>query len=202
MFDQDDQAAMRTPIKPIRPSGMQLKASSFRSYVSQLTRQGWRDAVIAAVPAETAGLIRDPPLAGSWMDLMHILFITEAVETIAGLPAVRELALKGTEDARRPYMGIIESVLKIFDTSPATLFKRMNPLVSSFIKGVDYRYTPVSDRSCVMEVRYLTDYEIPLSVFISGIPTFQALLDACGAKGLIGQPERLSASSARYRVQW
>jgi hypothetical protein len=184
------------------PSGMRLKASTFRSYVKCLIQDGRRDAVLALVPHETAVLIKDPPLAGSWMDLIHIFRITQAVEQIAGMTAVRELARKGTEDARRPYTSIVEGVLKLFGTSPATLFKRMNLLVSSFLEGVEYRYTPKTDRSGVMEVEYKTTYEIPTSVFVSGMPSFQSLLASCGAKGVVGQPERLGPNKARYLIQW
>jgi hypothetical protein len=183
-------------------SGMRLKASTFRCYVKCLIQDGRRDAVLALVPPETAVLIKDPPLAGSWMDLMHIFHITVAVEQIAGMSAVRELARKGTEDARRPYTGVVESVLKLFGTSPATLFKRMGLLVSSFLEGVEYRYTPRSDRSGVMEIEYKTSQEIPTSVFVSGIPSFQSLLASCGARGVVSQPERLGPNRARYHIQW
>jgi len=181
---------------------MRLKAMTFRSYVSILGRDGKREAVIALVPPDTAALIASPPLAGSWMDLRHILNITEAVEKLGGMNAVRELSRRGTEESRKPYMGVVEMVLKLFGTSPATLLKRMNTLVSSFIEGVDYRYVSGNERSCVMEMAWAADYEIPMSVFVSQIPTFQTLLDACGVKGIVGQPERVSANKARYLIQW
>jgi hypothetical protein len=74
--------------------------------------------------------------------------------------------------------------------------------VSSFIEGVDYRYTPTGDRSCVMEMEWAADFEIPMCVFISQIPSFQVLLDACGANGVISPPERLGPTTARYHIQW
>lgn len=181
---------------------MRLKASTFRSYVGILVKDGRRDAVMALVPRETAALMADPPLPGSWMDLQHTIFMTVAVEKLAGMAGVRDLARRGTDDARKPYMGVVESVLKLFGTSPATLFKRMNLLVSSFIEGIDYRYTAETERSGTMDIEWATDLEIPTCVFFGQIPSLQALLDACGAKGIVSAPERLASNKARYRIKW
>jgi hypothetical protein len=181
---------------------MRLKALTFRSYVVVLNRDGRRGAIMALVPPDTAALIADPPLAGSWMDLKPMMHLTQAVEKLGGMTAVRELARKGTDEARKPYMGVVEGVLKLFGVSPATLFKRMNALVSSFIEGIDYRYTPISDRSGAMEMEWDADFEIPMCVMIGQTPTFQVLLDACGVKGVVGQPERLGPKKARFLLHW
>lgn len=179
-----------------------IKALTFRSYISILTKELRYDAVVAAVPAETARLMAAPPLAASWMDFRHLVYIGSAVEVIGGTTAVRDLARKATDDARKPYMGVVESVLKLFGTSPATLFKRMSSLVNSFIQGVDFEYTPLSERSGTMEVQYHADYEIPNSVFVGVAPTFQTLLDACGATGVVGPAQRISATAARFSIRW
>jgi hypothetical protein len=78
----------------------------------------------------------------------------------------------------------------------------MNTLVSSFCKGVDYCYVPTSERAGTMEVRFATNDEVPLCVFVTVVPTVETFLDACGVKGVIGQPERLSPNTARFTVQW
>jgi hypothetical protein len=181
---------------------VRIKATTFRSYVAILAGDGKRDAVMAHVPPDTAALMRDPPLPGSWMDGRHVHDVLVAVDQIGGMGAVRELARRGTEDARRPYMSIVEGVLKLFGTSPATLFKRMNALVSSVLEGVDFSYTPTGDRAGVMDVTWSADFEMPMSEFASLMPTFQTLLDSCGAKGVVEMPERLGPSRARYRIQW
>ena len=181
---------------------MRLKASTFRTYVGILGKDGRRDAVLALVPPATAALMRDPPLAGSWMDLTHMHAIDQAVETLGGMAAVRDLARRGTEAARKPYMGVVEGVLKLFGTSPATLLKRMNTLVSSFIEGIDYKYIVTSDRAGVMEVTFAADYELPTSAFVGQVPTLQTLLDACGVKGVVSAPERLGPNRARFKIQW
>ena len=181
---------------------LKVKAKTFRSYVSILTADGKYDAVLAIVPPDTAALMRDPPLPGSWMHGRHMHDVVVAVNAIGGLTAVRELTRRGTEDARKPYMSIVEGVLKLFGTSPATLFKRMNSLVTSFIQGVDYAYSARSERSCVMQVQYKCEPAIPDCVFVSLTPTFQTLLESCGHQGVVSPHERLSTHSARYVIQW
>jgi hypothetical protein len=181
---------------------LRVKAKAFRSYLGILIADGKRDAVMAVVPPDTAALMRDPPLPGSWMDGRHMHDVVVAVDAIGGIAAVRELTRRGTADARKPYMSIVEGVLKLFGTSPATLFKRMNTLVGSLLEGVDFRYTPKSDRSGVMEVEWAIDYEMPTCEFVGLMPTFQTLLDACGSKGVVGMPERLGPNKARYSIQW
>jgi Protein of unknown function (DUF2378) len=183
-------------------SRMRLKAATFRTYIRILTEDGRREAVRALVPPETAALMLEPPLSGSWMDLAHMHHIDHAVETLGGMAAVRDLARKGTDQARKPYMGVVEGVLKLFGTSPATLFKRMNTLVSSFVSGIDYRYTATGERSGTMVVAFDADHELPTSAFVGQIPTLQTLLDTCGVKGVVGAPERLGPQTARFHIQW
>ena len=181
---------------------VRVKALTFRSFVTAVEKHGKRDAVLTRVPRDTAALIESPPLPGSWMDLWTVWHIIQALEEIGGMPLVREVSRQATDDARRPYMRIVDSVLKMFGTSPATLFKRMNSLVSSIIEGVTFRYTVLSERSGVMDVEWEADYEMPACEFVGLVPTFQTLLSACGAKGVVGTPERTGPNKARYAIQW
>ncbi len=177
------------------------KALYFRWYISILAKDGKRDAVMAKVPQDTAALIANPPLASSWVELLHIENVLRAVETIGGMPAVRELSRKATEEARKPYMNVVESVLKLFGASPAILFKRMN-LLLRHVEGVNYHYTAINDRSGVMEVEWVSGHEIPDCVVVTQLPVFQALLDSCGVKGVVGSPERLGPNQVRFQIQW
>jgi hypothetical protein len=183
-------------------SGSRVKAQWFRSYVSVLVEERKRDAVMALVPPDTAALISDPPLAASWLELRHISAVICAVEKLGGMSAVRDHARRVTEQSRAPYMGIVEGVLRLFGTSPATLFKRMNTLVSNFIQGVDFTYAPTSERSGVLQVEYPDDGEVPLCVFVGQTFAFQTLLDACDVKGVVAPPERRGPNKASYNINW
>jgi hypothetical protein len=186
----------------MKASGMRLKATTFRTYVGILDKERKLAAVTKLLPVETAAMIADPPLPASWMDLIHMYHITEAVEKIGGMNAVRELARKGTEAARRPYMSVVEGLLRLFGASPATLFKRMNTLVRVVTQGVEYEYTVTGERSGVMVMTHKTHYALPMSIFFSTIPALQTLLDVCGVKGTVSDPGRLSPQAARFVISW
>jgi hypothetical protein len=181
---------------------MRLKASTFRSYIHVLARERKTSAVLALVPPATAAVIEAPPLAGTWVDFQHIIDITVAVETLGGMVGVRDFTKKATADARKPYMGVVEGVLKLFGTSPATLFKRMNDLVKSTLEGLDYAYTATSERSGTMELTYQLSQEVPTCMFVGAVPALQILLDTCGVEGVIGPPVRLGPNKVRFTIQW
>jgi hypothetical protein len=183
-------------------TGIRLKASTFRSYISVLADDGRAQAVMERVPPETAAIMADPPLASSWVDFRHIVHITVAVEALAGLGGVREFTRKATDRARKPHVRLVEGVVKLFGTSPATLYKRMNEVVRSTIEGLEYRYTPTSDHSGVMEMIYGVDYEVPMCMLVGAMPTLQVILEVCGVEGLIGPPERLAPNRVRFAIRW
>jgi len=185
-----------------KPTGIRLKSSTFRSYVNVLVDDGKAQAVMALVPPETAAVMSNPPLASSWVDFRHIVHLTEAVHRLGGMAGVRELTRKATAQARKPHMRLVEGVLKLFGTSPATLLKRMNDFVRTTIEGLEYRYTPNGERAGIMEMVYSLDYEVPTSVFVGAAPALQTILDACGVKGIIGEPERLGPNRVRFTIQW
>jgi hypothetical protein len=181
---------------------LRIKALTFRSFCKAVDKVGRRQAVLTRVPPETRQLMESPPLPGSWIDLWCVWHIVLAIEDIGGPALVREVSRQATDDARGPYMRIVDSVLKMFGTSPATLLKRMNALVGSFIEGAEYRYVPHGERSCVMEVAYRCSVDIPDCVFLSLIPTFVTLVESCGQKGVVAAPQRVDGTTARYLIQW
>jgi hypothetical protein len=195
-------STMQQRAQPTEPSGTRVKAQWLRSYVSILVANGKRDAVIALVPSATAALLRDPPLAASWIDMRHITEITVAVEKVGGLQAVRDNGRKVVEQSRKPYMAVMEGLLRLFGTSPATLFKRMGSLVSVFVDGISFKYTATTERSGIFEVQYAGDADVPLCVFVGHLAAYQLCLDVCGVKGAVGDPEMIGPSQARYHVHW
>jgi hypothetical protein len=181
---------------------MRLKGSTLRAYINALDKLNRRQEVMARVPEETARIIGTPPLAGSWVDFVHIVHLTEAMEAAAGMAGVRDFAQRAVDEAKGPHVRMLEGLLRIFGTSPATLFKRMNDLVKSAIENIEYRYVPTSDRSGVMTVRYFLADELPMCMYVGGTQALQAIFDACGVKGLVGNPEQRGANCVEYKLQW
>jgi hypothetical protein len=185
-----------------RPAGVRLKGSTVRCYLQVIDRDPRRDAIVANLPAATVALVLNPPLATSWVDFAHVTALTLAVESAGGVAAVRDLARKVVDQAKRPHLRILEGVLRLFGASPATVLRRMSDIVKHTIENNQWTYTPTSERSGVMDVRWLVDGEVPSCMFIGATATIQAVLDACGVRGLIGAPERIGPAHARYVIQW
>jgi hypothetical protein len=181
---------------------MRLKGSTLRSYVEVLQRERRREAVMERVPPETAALIATPPLASTWVDWLHVVHITRAVEALSGLQGVRDFARKMIDEAKKPHLRLLEGLLRLFGASPASIFQRMNDLVKGTIENQEFIYTPLSERSGVMEMRYFIDDEVPHCIHISAMSTLQAILDVCGAKGTIGYPDLVGPNRVAYKIHW
>ena len=149
-----------------------------------------------------ARLVASPPLASTWIDWWHVVHITLAVESLAGLEGVREFAGKMINEAKKPHLRLVEGLLRLFGTSPATIFRHMNEIVKHTIENQEFIYKPISDRAGVMEMRYLTDAEVPHCIHVSAIATLQATLDACGVAGVISPPESIGVNRVTYKIQW
>jgi hypothetical protein len=182
--------------------GVRIKAQWFRAQVSVLENEGKRDAIAQRVSPETAALIANPPLPGSWMSYAHIVDISVAVEAIGGLDAVREFAAKVTAISRRPYMAVTEGIVKLFGPSPTTLLKRMNTVNRTIVEGIEFNFTETGERSGLMEVAYAPNVEFPLCAFIGPAAAFPVCFAICGVKGVVGDPERVAPNKARFKLSW
>jgi hypothetical protein len=181
---------------------MRIKGTTLRSYINVVSRLEHRAAIVAQLPPDTAALLSNPPLPGTWSEWRHIQDITVAVEIVDGLEGVRRLADGAIEEAKRPYVRVLEGLIRLFGTSPATIYKRMNDLVKNAVENMQYTYRVTSDRSGTMEVSYGGGAEIPLCMFVGGRASLVAVLDACGVKGAVSEPERLGPTRTAYQIRW
>jgi hypothetical protein len=181
---------------------MRIKGTTLRSYINVVSRLEHRAAVIAQLPPDTAAMINNPPLPGTWSEWRHIQEITVAVEIVDGLAGVRRLADDAIEEAKRPYVRVLEGLIRLFGTSPATIYKRMNDLVKNAVENMAYTYRIMSNHSGTMEVSYSGDAEIPFCMFVGGRAALVAVLDACGVKGEVSEPERLGPRRTLYHISW
>jgi hypothetical protein len=158
------------------PAGIRLKGSTLRSYIK-------------AVEAD-------------WTEWKHMLAINNAIESLWGMNGVRDYARRTIAEMKGFHLTMLEGLLRLFGASPPTIFERLNDSIKNTCEGIDYQYQPLTDRSGIMEVHYAVAEEIPTSIFIGAIATLQEILRICGATGVVGNPERLSPTSARYAIRW
>jgi hypothetical protein len=195
-------ATMQVVAQPAIAPHMRLKGATLRAYIDTLVKLKRRDDVMARVPPETAQIIAAPPLSGSWVDFMHIVHITSAMEQLTGTTGVRDFAHRAIDEAKGFHIKMLEGLMRLFGTSPATLFKRMNELVKSAIENIEYSYVPTSSHSGEMTVQYHLEAELPMSMYIGGTQVMQTIFESCGVNGVIGNPERRGHNRVTYRLQW
>jgi hypothetical protein len=182
---------------------MKIKGLALRMYVAWLEREKKTEAVIARLPPATAALLRDPPLAGSWIDGMDMVRIVAAIEMVGGLDAVRRCGKETIEHILPKHHTLVTGLLRLFGATPATLFRRVNDLVRTTVEGINYTYTPQSERSGVMEVRYNVPGELPMCAFINGMTLFMVLFALAGIpNGYIGDPQRRGPATVAYELRW
>jgi hypothetical protein len=181
---------------------MRVKGTALRSYIHWLEREHKLDAILARVPASTAALIRDPPLPGTWVDGMDLVHMMEALAAIDGLDGVRRCGNQTLQDMVPRHRTLITGLLRLFGTSPATLFRHVNELVKTSAEGITYVYWPKSERSGTMEVRYNVPGELPMCTFINGMTLFQIIFALVGIPGTVGEPERRGPAAVSYALSW
>jgi hypothetical protein len=179
-----------------------VKASTLRSHLKWITREGLLDKVAARLPPVTAALVRNPPLPSTWMDwseMEPLLCALDAVDSTAVLRMSRD---EVRQDLIAPLRPMVSAVLRLFGTSPATIYGRLNDMVKTTVKGMEFRFTSQSERSGVMDVRYDVEREIPTCMFVSCLAALEMVLELCGVPGTVTPPERMGRAHARFRIRW
>src|SRR5262249_52061067 len=97
---------------------------------------------------------------------------------------------------------VLKSILRVLGTSPSFLFARYNAVLRNHIEGLDFDYTPTSERSGTMIARYHTTKTVPLCNFIASVPALETILVVCGTPGQVSKPEVTGPQSAKYKISW
>jgi hypothetical protein len=181
-----------------------VKGASLRAHIGWLRRENKLELVRARVPMTTQRLIDDPPLPSTWLDSRDVEPLLCALEAIDGRAGVLRMARDAMHEdsfmARlRP---MLAGVVRLFGTSPATLFRHLHDLVKSSVQGMSFEYLAESERAGVMEVRYAVDGEVPGCTFVSCMAALESLLELCGVNGVVGEPQRVGPAAARFRITW
>jgi hypothetical protein len=182
---------------------LMVKGGAIRSKVEWLSKEKKLEAVLARVPAQTAALMRTPPLGSTWVDSHDIEPILCAIEALDGKAGVLRMSRETLRaDIVPPLRSMISGILRLFGTSPATAFGHMNDLAKTSVRGMEFHYTAASEHSGVMDVYYDADREIPMCMFVSCRASLEMVFELCGVDGSISDPNRLGPAKARFRMAW
>ena len=98
---------------------------------------------------------------------------------------------------------LIEGILRLFGTSPATIFSRLELLTRTNLRGCEFKWRAETETSGEIEVRFVSRRQLPRRAFISFVGSFEVVLELCGKKGTVSSPDLLTdGSGARFVVEW
>jgi hypothetical protein len=187
-------------------AGYEVKAYSIRGYVAAIQRMGFLPDVIARMPADIRANIVSLPPATQWIDGGYMNDLLRVVVDVRGADVVRPLVREAMNTSVVPFVkSITQGLLRLFGASPAALFARTQLIVSANLRNVEFTYTPLSDRSGSMEVRFTRAQNVPLPTFIGCAAAFEITLELCGVTGVVQDPVRVpepAANAARFRIDW
>jgi hypothetical protein len=182
---------------------MQVRASALRGYVRWLERTRKFDAVLSRVPPTTARLMRDPPLPSTWILRDDVAPILYAVDELGGYPAVRQMSRDMLSETVLPTLRpVVSAVLRLFGTSPETLFRRYPDVLRTSMTGIRTNYTPATANSGTFELQYLLNHEVPICSFVFFMASLEIALELCGVRGTVSDPERLGPARVVYHIKW
>jgi hypothetical protein len=180
-----------------------VKGGIFRSHVLYLKKHHKLEAVLARLSPKTAALVTTLPLASSWVEGPALDEIVEAVDALEGTAAVLEMEEAMLRlDVVPLVLPMLQGILRICGTSPATLLKRFGDITRTSVQGLDFRYEPTSERSGQMEVRYSTHKAMARCSFMTTVPALMAAVRICGIQGTVSDPVIHGPRSAVYRICW
>jgi hypothetical protein len=184
-------------------AGYEIKAATLRAYLKVLERHAVLDAVRARLDDKMRAIIADPPPASSWIDGGLMETLMAAVEAERGDDGVRQLARESQLELVPMLLPLIEGVLRLFGTSPASLLSRMALVTRGSLRGAEFEWTQSTERSGVMQVRFPARTKLPHRALVSFEGSFALVLELCRKQGTVSPGEVLpGGSGGRFTIRW
>jgi hypothetical protein len=188
------------------PGKYVVKGSVLRAYLAVLAKTPHAAAtvdVLTTLDPEAARLMREPPLAGTWVDGIAFARIIEALHRCGGDAAVLAVAHDALEQQTiRSLTLMVQGILRVFATSPVFLLSRFGELIRTTSRGIVMEWTSLSERSGRMQVTHETDVPLPAPCFLTTIPALERMVALCNVKANVSRPELRAHNVSRYLLDW
>jgi hypothetical protein len=184
-------------------AGWRLKASALRGFAGEARALEIYDQVAARVHPSTRALMGSPPPASVWIDASITEDVLRAVEAVRGRAALRDFSRRGLLASTAPLLRpMVEPLLRLFGTSPATLFARAELLTATTSRGVAFAYAPGGARAGAMVVSFPERAEAPLHTLFAFAGTLEVVFSWCGVEGKVSDPTVTAPNAGRYAITW
>ena len=188
------------------PQGRGYLGSAFRLTLDLIDRKGWRAAIRAEAPPETAKLMDKPPGPLSWIAAERLEDLEELVARHGGREAAFELGLTA---ARNLGGSIVKPVIKLalllFGATPDSLYGNLDRLYSMATRGLHFVWRDAERKSGVIEAQF-EGGGVRESLFDVTRGNLQYVLEICGTAGAVGVPQVLrhdeKGALVRFTARW
>jgi hypothetical protein len=179
-----------------------IRGSVLIGYRDWLRARGHLDAVRARLTDATRALLDDPPFRTAWVDVAPLDEIVDVLAAVAGLDANRAMGLDTTRETLRGVLRpILESVLRRFGASPASVYARLDVLLRTTVPGARATWTPDGDAAGVVELTLPYVPREPAVHTYAGALAYG--LELCGRAGTVRVLDISRASRrARFSIRW
>jgi hypothetical protein len=148
-------------------------------------------------------VVRNPPLPGTWIDAWPLFEMVEVIYALEGREGVLQMQRELLRlDVVPLLLPMLSGILRLFGTSPATLYKRFGDVIKTTMEGIRFQYTATSERSGTMEIEYDTDRTIPECAFLTVVAAMETVQRLCGVPGSVSDPEIRGPRRATYQLAW
>jgi hypothetical protein len=193
-------AAAKNPLPA--SDDVQVKGAFLRGYGAALKGLGLFDTVVARGSAQVRDGLQTPPTTSAWVDYGMVEEILRIVEAERGPIGVRKVGHDAVTAGVAPFMQIfVQSLLRLFGVSPATLFQYLNKAAGQTTRGVEYGYEATSEWSGVVTVTFPARATVEPAVWHSSAGGLEIVFETCGVIGTVQDPV-FSGNSSQFRVSW
>jgi hypothetical protein len=180
--------------------------SAFRLTLDLIDQKGWRDAIRAEAPPDTARMMEAPPGPLSWIPAARLEDLEELVARHGGRDAAFELGLLA---ARNLGGSIVKPVIKfavmLFGSTPDALFANLDKLYSMVTRGLHFVWRSEGRKDGVVEAQF-DGGGVRRSLFEVTRGNLQYVLEVCGTSGEVGAPQIVRhderGAVVQFRIRW
>jgi len=180
--------------------------SAFRLTLDLIDRKGWREAIRAEAPAETAKMMDKLPSPLSWIPAERLEDLEELVARHGGREAAVELGLTAARNLGGSIVKpVIKLALTLFGATPDSLYGNLDRLYSMVTRGLHFAWRDPERKSGVIEAQFAGG-GVRESLFDVTRGNLQYVLEVCSTSGAVGVPEVLrhdeNGALVRFVARW
>jgi len=180
--------------------------SAFRLTLDMIDEKGWRAAIRAQAPPETARMMDKPPGALSWIPAARLEDLEELIARHGGREAAVELGiLAGRNLGGSIVKPVIKLALTLFGATPDSLYANLDRLYSMVTRGLHFAWRDAERKSGVIEARF-DGPGVRESLFDVTRGNLKYMLEACNTSGDVGAPQILRhddrGALVRFNARW